>query len=30
VCVSHCPTGALSKPYQLPNEKKGKPLIIRS
>lgn len=30
VCVSLCPTGALSKPRQLPYEKKGKPLIIRS
>jgi NADH dehydrogenase/NADH:ubiquinone oxidoreductase subunit G len=30
VCVSLCPTGALSKPCQLPYEKKGRPLIIRS
>jgi len=30
VCVSLCPTGALSKLYQLPYKKKGKPLIIRS
>jgi ferredoxin len=30
VCVSLCPTGALSKPCRLPYEKKGRPLIIRS
>lgn len=30
VCVSLCPTGALSKPRQLSYEKKGKPLIVRS
>lgn len=30
VCVSICPTGALTKPRNFPYEKKGKPLIIRS
>ncbi len=30
VCVSICPTGALSKPMHVPYEKKGKPLIIKS
>lgn len=30
VCVSICPTGALSKPRHVTYEKKGKPLIIRS
>ena len=28
VCVSICPTGALSKPRKLSEERKGKPLII--
>jgi len=28
VCISHCPTGALSKPSKIGEEKKGKPLII--
>jgi len=27
VCVSLCPTGALSKPRKLSEEKKGKPLV---
>jgi len=30
VCVSVCPTGALSKPRKLGEEKKGKPLVITS
>jgi len=30
VCISFCPTGALSKPRGLKEEKKGKPLIISS
>jgi len=30
ICVSICPTGALSKPGRLPYEKKGRPLIIKS
>jgi NADH dehydrogenase/NADH:ubiquinone oxidoreductase subunit G len=30
ICVSICPTGALSKPRKLPYEKKGKPLVIKS
>ena len=29
VCISYCPTGALSKPKKLGEEKKGKPLVIR-
>ncbi|MCK4722393.1 MAG: 4Fe-4S binding protein [Dehalococcoidia bacterium] len=29
VCISLCPTGALSKPGKITEEKKGKPLIIR-
>jgi len=29
VCISFCPTGALSKPGKISEEKKGKPLIIR-
>jgi len=29
VCISFCPTGALSKPTKITEEKKGKPLIIR-
>ena len=29
VCISLCPTGALSKPRRLGTEKKGEPLIIR-
>ena len=28
VCISFCPTGALSKPSRLDEEKKGKPLVI--
>ncbi len=28
VCISLCPTGALSKPRKLSEEKKGKPLVI--
>ena len=28
VCISFCPTGALSKPRKLSEEKKGKPLVI--
>ncbi len=28
VCISTCPTGALSKPSKITDEKKGKPLII--
>jgi NADH dehydrogenase/NADH:ubiquinone oxidoreductase subunit G len=30
VCISFCPTGALSKPGRMEKEKKGKPLIIKS
>ena len=30
VCISFCPTGALSKPVKITEEKKGKPLIIHS
>jgi len=30
VCISFCPTGALSKPRKIREEKKGKPLIITS
>ena len=30
VCVSFCPTGALSKPKEIKEAKKGKPLIITS
>jgi len=30
VCISLCPTGALSKPVKAREEKKGTPLIIRS
>jgi len=30
VCISHCPTGALSKPSETRGEKKGKPLVITS
>ena len=30
VCISHCPTGALSKPRKVSEEKKGKPLVITS
>ena len=29
VCISFCPTGALSKPRKIREEKKGKPLVIR-
>ncbi len=29
VCISFCPTGALSKPGKITDEKKGKPLTIR-
>jgi len=28
VCISYCPTGALSKPKQIGEEKKGRPLVI--
>ncbi|MFC2003561.1 2Fe-2S iron-sulfur cluster-binding protein [Chloroflexota bacterium] len=28
VCISFCPTGALSKPRKMGEEKKGKPLVI--
>lgn len=28
ICISYCPTGALGKPKQIGEEKKGKPLII--
>ena len=28
ICISFCPTGALSKPSRLDEEKKGKPLVI--
>jgi len=28
VCISFCPTGALSRPRKITDEKKGKPLII--
>lgn len=30
VCISFCPTGALSKPGKLGEKKKGKPLVIKS
>ena len=30
VCISFCPTGALTKPKKLGQEKKGKPLVISS
>lgn len=30
VCISFCPTGALSKPREMAEEKKGEPLIISS
>ena len=30
VCIPFCPTGALSKPKKLSEEKKGKPLVISS
>ncbi len=30
ICISFCPTGALSKPRKLSEEKKGKPLVITS
>jgi NADH dehydrogenase/NADH:ubiquinone oxidoreductase subunit G len=30
VCISYCPTGALSRPREAKEEKKGKPLIITS
>lgn len=30
VCISSCPTGALSKPRKISEEKKGKPLVITS
>ena len=30
VCISFCPTGALSRPSEVRGEKKGKPLIISS
>ena len=30
VCISFCPTGALSKPGRIEKEKKGKPLILKS
>jgi len=29
VCISFCPTGALSRPGKITDEKKGKPLTIR-
>ncbi len=29
ICISFCPTGALSRPVKIAEEKKGKPLIIR-
>jgi len=29
ICIPVCPTGALSKPRKLSEEKKGKPLVIR-
>ena len=29
VCISFCPTGALSRPKKITEEKKGKPLVIR-
>lgn len=29
ICILHCPTGALSKPKKLSEEKKGKPLVIK-
>ena len=29
-CISVCPTGALSRPRKIGEEKKGKPLVIRS
>ena len=29
VCISFCPTGALSRPSEITEEKKGKPLIIQ-
>jgi NADH dehydrogenase/NADH:ubiquinone oxidoreductase subunit G len=29
VCISFCPTGALSRPIKIAEEKKGKPLVIR-
>ena len=29
ICISLCPTGALSKPKKIAEEKKGKPLVIR-
>ena len=29
ICVSICPTGALSKPRKITEEKKGKPLVIQ-
>jgi len=28
VCISQCPTGALSRPYEIAKEKKGKSLVI--
>jgi len=30
ICISFCPTGALSKPRKLSEERKGKPLVISS
>lgn len=30
ICISYCPTGALSQPKRLNEEKKGKPLLISS
>jgi len=30
VCISFCPTGALSKPRKMGEERKGKPLVISS
>lgn len=29
VCIPHCPTGALSAPVEITEEKKGTPLVIR-
>jgi len=29
ICISLCPTGALSRPKKITEEKKGKPLVIR-
>lgn len=29
ICILYCPTGALSKPVEIGEEKKGKPLVIK-